>query len=142
MLTLVRFAYAPFGTYGRLMVPDCDTVFWTVGPPWLANMPEKSCIPEGTYGVVKDLFVKDAGSEGYDAFRICGVPGRSRIFIHIANWPRQLKGCIGIGLRVQGDSADSCWGVADSQVAHDLFMQAMGATIANHIKVTSCFHGS
>lgn len=46
-VTLERFAYSPFGTFGKLIYGD--KTFLTVERPWLGNKPYKSCIPEGVY---------------------------------------------------------------------------------------------
>lgn len=65
----------------------------TLELPDLDNQSRISCIPEGEYTVVK------RNSEKYgDHFHILDVPNRSYILIHNANFKRQLKGCIAVGL--------------------------------------------
>ena len=48
-LQLQRFAYTPFGTFGRLYMPEFQC--FTIERPWLNNVPKESCIPEGEYGI-------------------------------------------------------------------------------------------
>ncbi len=57
------------------------------------NQSRISCIPEGTYTVVK----RNSAKYG-DHFHILDVPNRSYILVHNANYKRQLKGCIAVGL--------------------------------------------
>ena len=59
----------------------------------LANIPKKCCIPTGTYQVQR------LWSEHWHAMmpHITNVPGRSEIEIHIANFPKDIRGCMGIG---------------------------------------------
>lgn len=40
---------------------------------------------------------------GYEVFLINNVPGHDHCEIHIANWERQLDGCIALGESEQGD---------------------------------------
>jgi len=137
MVTLVRLAYMPFGTYGRLLVENCDTVFYTVERPWNLNMPEISCIPEGMYPFVRAMFGE------YESFRLDDIPGRSEIFLHIANWPGELKGCIGIGLYPTADDRNHVWGVGQSTLAHAEFMKVMGDIKETSINIRAAFsHGA
>lgn len=60
---------------------------------WNNNEPFVSCIPVGTYKVVK----RDGSNQDLkypDAWEVTGVPGRSGIVFHIANWPPELSGCL------------------------------------------------
>lgn len=78
-------------------------IYYTIERPDLNNIESISCIPAGTYqvwfegGKIKNL---KAGIEG--AYIIQNVPRRSNIEIHIANYPGDVKGCIGIGLGYNG----------------------------------------
>lgn len=38
---------------------------------------------------------------------IDGVPNRTNIRLHPANWPTQLEGCIAVGLSTDGDDLDN-----------------------------------
>lgn len=86
-----------FQTLGILTIYD-DNNF----PKWecrTLELPDKdnqgriSCIPEGTYTVVK----RNSAKYG-DHFHIKDVPNRSYILVHNANYKRQLLGCIAVGL--------------------------------------------
>lgn len=59
-----------------------------------ANIPDKTCVPAGTY-VVERLW-----SPHWNAMmpHLTKVPGRSEIEIHIANFPHEILGCMGIGM--------------------------------------------
>ena len=61
--------------------------------PWKDNKHQISCIPEGTY-VVKMLLSQHRRMR---VPFVTNVPGRSSIEIHIANYPRDILGCIGVG---------------------------------------------
>ena len=64
----------------------------TLELPWKDNATNISCIPAGKYNCVKRF------SEKYGwHFHVLGVPGRSFILIHQANYVRQLRGCIAVG---------------------------------------------
>lgn len=95
-IRLTRFAYSPFGTLGRL---DLDgDILWTVERQWENNRPNVSCIPEGVYRC------KRYNSAKYpDHWEVTGVPGRTKILIHSANWPGELAGCIAPGLNLGRD---------------------------------------
>lgn len=90
LITLTRLAYLPTGTLGKLTVGD--ETFFTIERPWLGNKPFESCIPEGIYRC------KRYSSAKYpDTFEITGVPGRSAILFHVANYPDDVQGCVGVG---------------------------------------------
>lgn len=86
-----------FQTLGILTIYD-DNNFpkWecrTLELPDKDNQSRISCIPEGTYTVVK----RNSAKYG-DHFHIKDVPNRSYILVHNANYKRQLLGCIAVGL--------------------------------------------
>lgn len=99
VITLERFAYSPDGTFGNLTLPD-GTDFYTVERPWLGNKPYVSCIPEGTYslGLRYSSAVKASTKEEFDeGWEVQDVINRTFIMLHPANYPIELKGCIGVG---------------------------------------------
>lgn len=59
---------------------------------WKKNKKRVSCIPEGTYEVVKHKSPKFG-----DCFWIKNVKNRSEILIHPGNFHRQILGCILVG---------------------------------------------
>ena len=93
--TLQRQAYLDSGTFGRLVTPD-GTAVYTVERPWAGNRVSVSCIPECEY-VCRPTFYNRGG---YKAIEITDVPERSRILFHVANWPEDVQGCVGVGDRL------------------------------------------
>lgn len=126
-LSLIRFAYTPEGTFGRLPMPDGMTLF-TVERPWLNNAPNVSCIPCGDYTCAPKRYNRG----GYDAVQVLDVPGRSYILFHIGNDVRHSQGCI----LVNSDHAYSQHGMygVNSRTAFKLFMEFYGGrTFSLHV---------
>lgn len=83
--------YSDNATYGEL---TCGNVLvYTIELPWRDNKNSISCIPEGVYKVENRV----SPSQG-KCYRLIGVPNRSQILIHSANYTRELRGCIAPGL--------------------------------------------
>lgn len=81
--------YMPEATHGLLTV-NGKVICKTIELPWISNQKMISCIPEGTYSVVKRYSPKFK-----EHFELLDVPNRSLILIHPANnAKRELKGCI------------------------------------------------
>ncbi len=81
--------YFENGTNGLLFVDD---VFHShsIELPWLDNHHQTSCIPEGTYNVVKHL-----SPHLGEVMMLENVPDRDLIYIHPANNAKlELLGCI------------------------------------------------
>jgi len=95
-LTLERFAYHPEGTLGSIMVGEQR--FYSIERPWLDNAPNISCIPEGTY----ETGWRESPRFG-ETWHIQSVPARTFILIHVANYPKDVQGCIGLGMSLMGD---------------------------------------
>lgn len=115
---LVRFAYTEKGTFGRLYLPSFSC--YTVERPWKDNTPFVSCIPPAPNGggVIYPIKPTRYRNE-YDTVEVCGVPGRTDIKIHIANYADEVQGCIGVGLSLGGE-----WGVLSSSAAFNRFWEA------------------
>lgn len=87
-LELIR-TYFPDGTNGALFLNGI-MVCSTIELPYKNNQPRISCIPEGTYELVKRYSPKFKAH-----FMLSNVPGREYILIHPANNALlELKGCI------------------------------------------------
>lgn len=115
---LERFAYTPIGTAGRLVIGE--TVLWTIERPWLSNRPMMSCIPQGHYQCERY-----SSARFKNTFEIVGVPERSKILFHVANFPHEVQGCIGVGMSMMGERI----AVAQSAAAMDKFRElTSGAT--------------
>jgi hypothetical protein len=98
-IVLERFAYTPFGTFGRLVYNDFRA--FSVELPWADNKPRVSCIPEGKYTVKwydSPTFGKTLAVIG-DTVSLFpnNTHQRSAILFHKANTMDDLLGCIGLG---------------------------------------------
>jgi len=96
-LTLER-VYLPTETLGSIYDENKQLICKTMELPDKGNARSISCIPEGTYKVIKQL--PKVGRD-YPYFRLPSVPGRSGILIHKITFVKDLKGCIGVGGRFQ-----------------------------------------
>jgi hypothetical protein len=91
------------------------------------NVTDKTCIPAGTYAVQR------LWSNHWNQMmpHIVGVPGRTEIEIHIANFPKDILGCMGIGdLRISDTE------IGESEKAFDEFNQDFENAIAAGEPVT------
>lgn len=97
-LTLER-VYQQDATTGLFTVTAL--IYASVELRWDNNLPDKSCVPEGTYELVPYDSPKH-GPTWYLKNEALGVGGadttRSFCELHAANFARQLEGCIALGL--------------------------------------------
>ncbi len=126
---LERFAYTPFGTFGRLYVPEYQC--FTVERPWLNNTLKESCIPEGEYKIVLGAYNRG----GYEAYELLDVPERSLIKIHVGNTMDDLLGCIAPGKAL--GFIERKWAVTSSKKAFKEFMSAMGGSETSTLRIFS-----
>lgn len=103
-------------TLGGLYILDGQKYIWDcrcIELPWLNNQHNISCIPAGTYPVVK--FVSPTKG---NVFLLKDVPGRDKVEIHIGNYAAERKidtiGCILPGTRFVDLNKDGILDVADS----------------------------
>ncbi len=96
-ITLERFCYHPNATLGVIEV-DSER-FYTVERPWLDNKANVSCIPVGTY----EMGWRESPRFG-ETWHVKDVPDRTHILIHVANFSRDVQGCIGLGMSLMGDT--------------------------------------
>ena len=99
MALLERFAYLDSGTMGKLTIDDWSC--YTIERPWKNNAPNLSCIPEGAYACQPF-----SGSRFQNVIQVMDVPGRTFILIHVANFPHDVEGCIGVGDRFVSDALE------------------------------------
>lgn len=79
-------------TLGEFSIEGSDFKGKTIELEYNDNKRRISCIPAGTYTVVKRT------SQKYGMhFHITNVPNRDFILIHSGNYSRQLLGCIAVG---------------------------------------------
>ncbi len=128
-LILSRRASFDWGTFGEMRLPS-GVLIYTVERPWLDNRLNVSCIPAGEYEVLPRRFFRG----GYDACEVVGVKGRSHILFHVANWPREVEGCIAPNSRLgPGDWACPLRGY-DSRRAFDRLMAETGGDFTLEIE--------
>lgn len=124
IITLQRFAYTPWGVFGRLVYNDFRA--FTVERPWLDNKARESCIPDGLY----DLQWFDSPKFGPTwaivggtvSLQPDGKAKRSLVLIHPANTMDDLLGCIGLGATL--GSVNGKWGVVSSKPTVAAFLAA------------------
>lgn len=117
---LRRFYQDERQTLGMLAIGPV-TIF-TIERPWVNNQPFKSCFPAGVY----PMNIIGGPSEkirlGHVLPPLNGGE-RTLLNIEIANWARQLEGCVGVGMGVRRDPRASArekaliYSVTDSKIA-------------------------
>lgn len=115
------------GTFGVLTVGDNLWSCFTLELPWRDNVPQKSCIPEGTYPCHYWSSVKYP-----QAYRLSNVPNREAILIHQGNWAgntdlgykSNVLGCILVGRNIA--EINGQMGVSHSKVTLLEFLDTMG----------------
>jgi hypothetical protein len=122
---LIRTHYAPDYTQGILLVFDNELNLkfqcCTLELPWRNNMRQVSCIPEGTYQVVRRNNAKFK-----DHYHVLQVPGRDFILIHPGNYTSQILGCILPGSEFKRLNADSIPDIIQSQATLTSLLKLMG----------------
>lgn len=119
MVTIERFCYADSGVFGKLILPSGQHLF-TVERPWLNNARGISCIPEGQYLCVPRYYNRG----GYKAVEITNVDNRSHILFHVANRPKDIMGCVGVGTKLGSIGGD--WAILNSKLGFKAFMDEVG----------------
>lgn len=89
---------------------------------WRNNQRNISCVPEGTY----DLVLEYSNRFRKDLWELKGVPNRSECKFHVANYWRQLNGCLSLGNKHVDIDHDGDPDVTSSRLTMDKFHKAMG----------------
>lgn len=120
-MKLIRLDQNAHGTYGILADDDNKEVCHTLELPWRDNARGVSCIPAGTYTCQR------RHSEHFqcEVFEITGVPGRSDVLLHPANFTSELRGCVALGTSFADLNGDGVKDLAASRVAFTAFMGRM-----------------
>lgn len=108
-LTLKR-KYEKTQTLGVLTGSGINLV--TMELKWLNNLPQKSCIPEGTYTCLPRTSPKYGKH-----FHVQNVPNRDLILVHNCNFASQLLGCLGVGKSFADINSDGIMDIASSKIA-------------------------
>jgi hypothetical protein len=106
MIELKRF-YDKDCTMGRLNINNL--YIWTLELPWLDNEKNISCIPEGIY----NYHFRVSPSNG-DVLELENVKDRKYIQIHIANYTRDILGCVAVGDGIKYMDGDNIPDVTNS----------------------------
>lgn len=94
--------------------PDGKTlVEYTLELPWKDNQHDISCIPKGTYPCSLRPF------HTITNYEVLNVPNRTGIFFHVANWVKELLGCIAPGVGEADINGDGQIDVTSSGIAVD-----------------------
>ena len=107
------------GTLGHFICPLGMPLAQSVEREWLNNEKNVSCIPAGTY----ELVWRDSAKHGRRLHVInenvnVGMDDsclRTHCLIHVANYPREVEGCIGLGNKFMTEE----YGVANSSQTVD-----------------------
>jgi len=90
-LTLYREIISNKAILGTLKLDNVE-LCKTLENPWLNNLPDISCIPEGKYVVCEFN-----GTKYKDVWEVRDVKGRTYILIHNGNTESETEGCILVG---------------------------------------------
>lgn len=82
--------------------------------PWLDNQHDISCIPAGTYPVIK----YDSPNKGM-VFLLQNVPNRDSIEIHSGNYKKDTLGCILVGTGFEDINGDGNLDIIESRKTLD-----------------------
>mgnify|MGYP000347692239 CR=1 FL=1 len=131
-IKLKRFISTDLGTFGILTVGDKR--FFTVEKPWVNNTPEISCIPSGEYTLEPHqshkygdvlCMVSDTVTHYKEAHS-----KRFACLIHVANYEKDVLGCIGLGEKYLGHMVTSSkksikefYGLCGPQKEHTLIIE-------------------
>lgn len=123
LVSLERFAYTPFGVFGRLVYADFRA--FTVERPWLNNKPRESCIPDGIYQMEWYNSPKFGPTWALIGDTVSLFPeagkARSAILIHKGNTMDDLLGCIALGSTL--GFVNGKWGVLNSTETTNKFLE-------------------
>jgi len=113
---LIQAVENPGGSSGGRVVYECPAIEL----PWRDNRNNRSCIPTGVYVYEQ---VDHSPSFSYEHFWVhdegsaYAAGDRAGVKVHIANFVRQLLGCIAPGLRFVDLDGDGLVDVANSETA-------------------------
>lgn len=94
------------------------------GKPFCLTLEEKAlAIPQGTYQLKKRKFYKG----GYLTYKVCDVPDRQNILIHIGNTIKDTVGCILVGESFYDFQGELGMGVGSSRPAFQQFMSKVNS---------------
>lgn len=137
-LVLTRYKHRKTATYGHLHVYANEKhIFFTpvLELPWRENRRNVSRIPAGSYG----LKLEYSPRFKQKLWEVKGVPGRSEIKFHAANFVHELNGCIAFARTFQDINGDGVDDSVYSRKAMNAFHKAMGADSSAHLTIIDIF---
>ncbi len=140
MIELLR-DYKSDRTIGGMALED-GTSLRTIERPWINNTPKVSCIPEGVYKLAQRpsaVVTRTTHGKYLEGWEVAGVENRSEIMIHIANFPFELLGCIGVGLTIEMMPSQNGFELAakKSAAAFDVLMKALASRDEWYLEIKS-----
>lgn len=123
-LLIKRYDHGKKQTLGNLVVLDennCEKFHChTLELPWKENKFQVSCIPVGTYKVVR----RHSAKFGHH-FHITDVEGRTFILIHSGNYYTDILGCVLVGMGLTDINGDGLKDVTQSKNAMSELLKMM-----------------
>jgi len=101
--------------------------------PWQNNQRMVSSIPEGEYPIVLEYSPKFKTN----LWELYGVENRSEAKIHVANFTKELNGCIGIGTDHKDINGDGIIDLINSKKALDKLHKDLIDVSSTTIKIIS-----
>jgi hypothetical protein len=137
MYGVLKRQYLAANTIGELtLFNDNNEIIYsckTVELAWKDNQKRISCIPEAIYDIE---LVGPSAKIKYDHFWITNVPNRDGIKIHVANYSKQLMGCIAPGLTHADLNKDNLIDVTNSTKALKGLLEAVRKEKIRKFKLT------
>lgn len=132
---VLREPWTEQGTFGKLRILDERELEWDcIELPWRDNAPRISCIPAATFHAK----LVDSAHFERKVYLFDGIPGRSAVEMHPANWAgdvgagwhSDLLGCIALGMSrgtmTPPDKKRPQECVLNSKLALEQFIEATG----------------
>lgn len=131
-VVITRTSHERKQTLGTLTVLQDDKPVYsckTLELPWLDNAPRISCIPTGSYKVLRRTSAKYGPH-----FHVQNVPNRDLILIHHGNYHTDILGCILVGQLHADINNDGCRDVTSSKATMTLILRILPAQFTLTIK--------
>jgi hypothetical protein len=94
-ILIIRDEFTEKSTLGKLYL-NGEFYGHTLELAWKDNEKNVSCVPKGVYNARKRSG-DESGKYKYQHIEILDVPNRSKILIHIGNYPKSTQGCVLLG---------------------------------------------
>ncbi len=123
-------------TLGTLFVKDNGVQLFRCASlelPWKDNATGTSCVPVGRY----EIRLEPSPAFKMDLWELYGVPGRSEVKVHAANFPRQLRGCIAPAMYFADIDKDGNMDATASRKALEGVMNAMKGLTRSWITIAA-----